>query len=79
MVTPDDPSAESLAEVKATRRADGSYSAGGCGRFRSPIKAARALDNRKALDAELNAAGPKGSVERRAAFLAHFNILTTRI
>lgn len=71
---PVEASAESLAEVKATRRADGSYSSGGVGRFRSAELAAKVLDTRKAFAAKLDAAGPKGSPERRAAFLAHFGI-----
>lgn len=67
------PSAESLAEVMANRNADGSYSSGGVGRFRSAELAAITLDNRKRLRAHVNAAGIDPAA-RKAALLAYFNV-----
>jgi hypothetical protein len=53
---------------------DGAIRTRGTGRFKSARTAAMVIANSDRFDAMLDAAGPRGSAERRAAFLAHFNL-----
>lgn len=65
------PTTQSLATVRSTRSADGSFSSGGVGRFRSAYVAATVMDTRKKLQAHVDAAG-SDPVARKAALLSYF-------
>lgn len=71
MVEKKQASAESLAQVDATRNKNGSYSSGGIGRFKSAELAARVMDTRKKLQAHVNIAGTD-PIARQTALLAFF-------
>lgn len=68
-----EPKAETVALVEAHRSADGSYSSGGVGRFKSPVIAATVLENRMRLRDHVNAAGTDPEA-RKAALLSYFGV-----